>query len=131
MGAAPVSANISPHAPEAEPWNTLWMFMASGPGVFRGDLSFYTRDDSLIGRLGQIAPQDTPVHILVGAYDLTCTSEDAARTAAAIPGAQLTVMETLGHFPVSEHPEAFRPFFVAALAGMSRPAPRQAEELAS
>jgi pimeloyl-ACP methyl ester carboxylesterase len=54
MGAALVSANISPYAPDAERWNTLWMFMQSGPGVFRGDLSFYTRDDSLIGRLAQI-----------------------------------------------------------------------------
>ena len=42
MGAALVSANISPHAPKAERENTLWMFKQSGPGVFRGDLSFYT-----------------------------------------------------------------------------------------
>jgi len=28
--------------------NTLWMFMQSGPGVFRGDLSFNTKDNSLI-----------------------------------------------------------------------------------
>jgi pimeloyl-ACP methyl ester carboxylesterase len=50
-GAALVSANISPLAPAAECWNRLWMFMPSGPGVFLGDLSFCTRDGSLIGRL--------------------------------------------------------------------------------
>jgi pimeloyl-ACP methyl ester carboxylesterase len=121
MGAALVSANISPYAPEAERWNTLWMFMASGPGVFRGDLSFYTRDDSLIARLGRIDTARTPVHILVGAYDLTCTPEDARRTAAAIPGATLAVMEELGHFPMSEHPAGFRPFFLDALARMREP----------
>ncbi|WP_127519791.1 alpha/beta hydrolase [Mesorhizobium sp. Z1-4] len=120
MGAALVSANISPHAPAAERWNTLWMFMMSGPGVFRGDLSFYTRDDSLIGRLGSIDTARAPVHILVGSYDLTCTPEDARRTADAIPGATITVMEELGHFPMSEHPEAFRPFFVDALGRMAR-----------
>lgn len=118
MGAALVSANISPHAPNAERWNTLWMFMASGPGVFRGDLSFYTRDDSLIGRLSRIDTAKTPVHLLVGAYDLTCTPEDARRTADAIPGATCTVMEELGHFPMSEHPKGFRPFFVEALSRM-------------
>ncbi|TNF23349.1 MAG: alpha/beta hydrolase [Rhodobacteraceae bacterium] len=118
MGAALVSANISPHAPEAERWNTLWMFMASGPGVFRGDLSFYTRDDSLVGRLDRIDTARTPVHFLVGAYDLTCTPEDTRRTAAAIPGATVAVMEELGHFPMSEHPEGFRPFFVDALGRM-------------
>tara|TARA_R110002074_G_scaffold49292_6_gene125779 strand:+ start:373 stop:1209 length:837 start_codon:yes stop_codon:yes gene_type:complete len=119
MGAALVSANISPHAPEVERWNTLWMFMASGPGVFRGDLSFYTRDDSLIARLGDIRTTETPVHFLVGAYDLTCTPEDAQRTADAIPGATISVMEELGHFPMSEHPDGFLPFFVDALERMA------------
>lgn len=120
MGAALVSANISPYAPNAERWNTLWMFMQSGPGVFRGDLSFYTKDDSLIPRLPQIDTKKTPVHILVGAYDLTCTPEDAQRTADAISGASCTVMEELGHFPMSEHPEGFRPFFLEALDIMSK-----------
>lgn len=118
MGAALVSANISPHAPNVERWNTLWMFMASGPGVFRGDLSFYTKDDSLIARLGKIDTARTPVHLLVGAYDLTCTPEDAKRAAAAIAGASCTVMDELGHFPMSEHPAAFLPFFVDALNRM-------------
>ncbi|MDQ2093609.1 alpha/beta fold hydrolase [Rhodalgimonas zhirmunskyi] len=118
MGAALVSANISPYAPNAERWNTMWMFMQSGPGVFRGDLSFYTQDDSLIPRLPDIDTQKTPVHIIVGAYDLTCTPEDAERTAKAIPGATLAVMDELGHFPMSEHPEGFRPFFVDALTKM-------------
>lgn len=118
MGASLVSANISPYAPNAERWNTLWMFMQSGPGVFRGDLSFYTKDDSLIARLPTIDTQKTPVHILVGAYDLTCTPEDAARTSKAISGSTLTVMKELGHFPMSEHPDAFRPYFVDALTKM-------------
>ncbi len=121
MGAALVSANISPYAPNADRWSTLWMFMQSGPGVFRGDLSFYTRDDSLVGRLAQIDTTRAPVHLMVGAYDLTCTPEDAARTAAAIPGATLTVMPELGHFPMSEHPEGFRPYFADALARMKAP----------
>lgn len=123
MGAALVSANISPHAPEAERWSTLWMFMQSGPGVFRGDLSFYTRDDSLIARLADIDTARTPVHVLVGAYDLTCTPDDAERTARAIPGATLAVMDELGHFPMSEHPDGFRPFFLDALARMRQPVP--------
>jgi len=60
----------------------------------------------------------TPVHLIVGAYDLTCTPEDAQRTADAIDGATIAVMDELGHFPMSEHPDGFRPFFVDALARM-------------
>ena len=115
MGAALVSANIAPQAPEAERWNTQWMFMQSGPGVFRGDLAFYTRDSSLVGQLGQIDTSVAPVHIMVGAYDLTCTPEDARRTADAIPGATLDVMPGIGHFPMSEDPKRFRHHFEKAL----------------
>lgn len=118
MGAALVSANIAPQAPEAERWSTLWMFMQSGPGVFRGDLSFYTRDDSLIRNLGRIDTAKTPVHILCGEYDLTCTPEDARRTADAIPGATLVIMSELGHFPMSEHPTRFKGYFDEALRRM-------------
>ena len=119
MGAALVSANIAPHAPSAERWNTQWMFMQSGPGVFRGDLSFYTQDDSLIARLKDIDTARTPVHIMCGEYDLTCTPEDAKRTADAIAGASLSIMKELGHFPMSEHPVAFKPYFMEALDKMA------------
>jgi pimeloyl-ACP methyl ester carboxylesterase len=118
MGAALVSANIAPQAPAAERWSTLWMFMQSGPGVFRGDLGFYTRDDSLIGRVSMIDTRKTPVHFLCGEYDLTCTPADAQRTADAIPGATISIMEELGHFPMSENPQAFRRYFIDALARM-------------
>lgn len=88
---------------------------ASGPGVFRGDLNFYTKNDSLIARLPMIDTGKTPVHIIVGAYDLTCTPEDARRTADQIQGATLAVVDELGHFPMSEHPDGFLPFFLEAL----------------
>ena len=118
MGAALVSANIAPRAPETDRWSTQWMFMQSGPGVFRGDLSFYTEDDSLVGALGGIDTRVAPVHIMAGEYDLTCTPDDARRTAAAIPGATLEIMPGIGHFPMSEHPQRFRPHFLEALARM-------------
>jgi pimeloyl-ACP methyl ester carboxylesterase len=118
MGAALVSANIAPQGPKAERWNTQWMFMQSGPGVFRGDLNFYTKDDSLVGKLGEIDTSNKPVHIMVGTYDMTCTPEDAKRTADQIPGATLAVMEGIGHFPMSENPATFRPHFIEALAKM-------------
>ncbi len=118
MGAALVSANIAPQSPKVERWNTQWMFMQSGPGVFRGDLNFYTKDDSLVGKLGGIDTTEKPVHIMVGTYDMTCTPEDAKRTADQIPGATLAVMDGIGHFPMSENPATFRPHFVEALAKM-------------
>lgn len=73
---------------------------------------------TVCGVLPMALAASTPVHLLVGAYVLTCTPEDARRTAAAIPGATCTVMEELGHFPMPELPAAFRSFFADALARM-------------
>ena len=120
MGAALVSTNIAPQSPAEERWNTQWMFMQSGPGVFRGDLSFYTEDRSLVGRLASIDTACTPVHLLCGEYDMTCTPEDARRTADAIAGATLDIMEEIGHFPMSENPAVFKPYFLKALQRMRR-----------
>lgn len=76
---------------------------------------------AFINRIGRIDTGRTPAHILVGACDLTCTPEDARRTADAISDATLAVTDELGHFPMSEYPERFRPFFADALARMRAP----------
>lgn len=47
------------------------------------------------------------------------------RTAASIPGAAVTVMERLGHFPMSENPEQFRRYIAPVLANILE---RQREE---
>jgi pimeloyl-ACP methyl ester carboxylesterase len=52
---------------------------------------------------------------LTGEYDFSCTPEDTLRTAAAIPGAQVTIMPELGHFPMSENPTQFRRFILPVL----------------
>ncbi|WRH62796.1 MAG: hypothetical protein RSE12_00200 [Fuscovulum sp.] len=65
------------------------------------------------GRSGAVAPM---------IHDLTFTLEEARRTAAASPGATCTVMEELGHFPMSGQPAGFRPYFADALQLLTVPA---------
>ena len=89
--------------------------MQSGPGVFRGDLYFYRVDGDLRGRLGGIRTDRCPLFLLTGEYDFSCTPEDTLRTAAGIPGAQVTVMRELGHFPMSESPQQFRGYIMPVL----------------
>ena len=70
-----------------------------------------------------------PLYLLTGEYDFSCTPEDTKRTAAAIPGARVTVMEQLGHFPMSENPAQFRRYIAPVLseiAGTQVPARRSA-----
>jgi pimeloyl-ACP methyl ester carboxylesterase len=55
---------------------------------------------------------------LTGEYDYSCTPEMSEAVAAAIPGARLTIMKGMGHFPMVENYPAFRPYLLEALRHM-------------
>jgi len=107
MCGAMVSGLIAPTAPEADRWETVWHYMQSGPGVFKGDLHYYTSDGDVRARVGEIDTGACPLYLLTGEYDYSCTPDDTRDLARQIRGAQVTIMQGLGHFPVSEDPERF------------------------
>ena len=113
--AALVSGLIAPQSPPEHRHETLWQYMQSGPGVFKGDLHFYRVDGDLRGKLGGIDTASCPLYLLTGEYDFSCTPEDTLRTAEVIAGAKVTVMKELGHFPMSEHPAQFRSYILPVL----------------
>ncbi|PQZ70325.1 alpha/beta hydrolase [Achromobacter sp. MYb9] len=113
--AALVSGLVAPQSPAVHRHETLWQYMQGGPGVFRGDLYFYRVDGDLRGRLDGIRTDRCPLFLLTGEYDFSCTPEDTLRTAAGIPGAQVTIMRELGHFPMSENPQQFRGYIMPVL----------------
>lgn len=113
--AALVSGLIAPQSPKAARAETLWCYKQGGPGVFKGDLYFYRVDGDLRGRLEGIDTAACPLYLLTGEYDFSCTPEDTVRTAAAIQGAHVTIMEQLGHFPMSENPAQFRRYIAPVL----------------
>lgn len=114
--AALVSGLMSPDVPPARRRETLWHYKQSGPGVFKGDLYFYRVDGDLRGRTAAIDTAVCPLFLLTGEYDYSCSPQDTLRTAASIPGAKVTVMDRLGHFPMSENPEQFRAYIAPVLA---------------
>ena len=112
---AMMSGLIAPQSPVETRWDTLWMYMQGGPGVFKGDLHFYRAEGDLRGRLGAIDTTVCPLYLLTGEYDFSCTPEDTQRTAAEIKGARVTVMKEIGHFPMSENPAQFRRYILPVL----------------
>ena len=71
-----ISGLVAPTVAPAERWETLWHYMQSGPGVFAGDLYFYTTADGDIRhKLGQIDITRCPLYLLTGEYDYSCTAE--------------------------------------------------------
>ena len=108
VSAALVSGLLAPQSPKEASWETLWSYMQSGPGVFKGDLYFYRVDSDFRERVRRIDAQACPVFLLTGEYDFSCTPADTERTAGKIPGAEVTIMRELGHFPMSKNPARFR-----------------------
>ena len=114
VSAGVVSGLIAPTAPAPERWETLWHYMQSGPGVFRDDLHFYMVDGDIRAHVSEIDIKRCPLFLLTGEYDYSCTSEgtlDVARRT----GAPATIMQDLGHFPMSENPEKFVSYLVPVL----------------
>jgi pimeloyl-ACP methyl ester carboxylesterase len=110
-----VSGLMSPASPEARRQETLWSYMQSGPGVFKGDLFFYRQSQGLSEGVASIDTQACPLFLMSGNYDFSCTREDMTRTADMIPGARLIPMEGVGHFPMSENPDLFASYLQPVL----------------
>lgn len=117
--AAVVSGLIGPGAPEPDRWETLWHYMQGGPGVFKGDLYFYKVDGDIGAQLAQIDASVCPVFLLSGEYDYSCPPADSQTVADAVDGSRFTVMDGLGHFPMSEDYTTFRRYLLPTLGAIA------------
>jgi pimeloyl-ACP methyl ester carboxylesterase len=106
-GAATVMGLMCPDSPDVERWETLWHYMQCGPGIFGGDLHFYQVEGDFRERVKEIDTKLAPLFLLTGEYDYSCSPQDTLDTAAQIDGAEVRIMPGLGHFPMSENPQAF------------------------
>lgn len=113
--AAFVRGLMSPESPEVERRRTAWIYSQGAPGIYRGDLAFYSDefDGAEVGP--RIDCRRTPVTLLSGTYDYSATPADGLKLAATMPGARFVAMNALGHFPMCENPDLFRPWLLDAL----------------
>ena len=118
-GAATVMGLMCPDNPEDERWETLWHYMQGGPGIFGGDLYFYQVEGDLRERVKEIDTSVTPLFLLTGEYGYSCSPQDTLQTAAQIDGADVRIMPGLGHFPMSENPQAFVAELLPVLADIA------------
>lgn len=110
-----VSGLVGPASPEEHRWETLWHYMQGGPGVFKGDLHFYTADGDIRQDVSRINTQECPLWLLTGEYDYSCTPEDTEFLGKSIPGSKWQIMKGMGHFPMSEDPERFLSYLLPVL----------------
>jgi pimeloyl-ACP methyl ester carboxylesterase len=98
---------MSPTSPAAFRKETSAVYASGWAPAFRGDLYYYLADYDLTAEAGAIDTARTPVHILSGEYDGSGTMELGRAAHEAIPGSTWTAMPGVGHFPMSENPDAF------------------------
>ena len=119
--AGSVACLISPTSPSAEKWETLWHYMQGGPSVFMGDLHYYFTDGDLRnGLLDALDTKRCPLYLLTGEYDLSATPELTAALAKQVKATHFEVMKGMGHFPMSENPQAFRKYLLPVLARIAQ-----------
>ena len=105
----------SPSSPEASRRENWWYYSQSGPGVYQGDVYFYSNDWDGREEIKRIDTNRCKVALLTGEYDYSCTPAMSEAVAAAIPGARLTIMKGMGHFPMIENYAAFQPYLLSSL----------------
>jgi pimeloyl-ACP methyl ester carboxylesterase len=107
---------MSPTSPEAFRKETSQVYAAGWPPAFLGDLYYYLVDLDLRETAARIDTSKVAVHILSGEYDASGTLEHGQAAHAAIAGSTWTGMTGVGHFPMSENPDAFIQYLTPVLA---------------
>lgn len=111
---------MSPTSPAADRRRAAWIYSQGAPGVYPGDLAFYSEEFDGAAVAPRIDAAALPVALLSGGYDYSATPADGARLAALIPGARHILMPELGHFPMCEAPDVFRGYLCEALDFVQR-----------
>ena len=105
----------APGSPEVSRRENWWYYSQSGPGVYQGDVHFYSNDWDGREDIRRIDTNRCKVALLTGEYDYSRTPEMSEAVAASIPGSRLTIMKGMGHFPMIENYPGFRPYLLEAL----------------
>jgi pimeloyl-ACP methyl ester carboxylesterase len=109
---------MSPRSPVEKRRLACWIYSQGGFGVYHADLGFYSDEYDGAREGHAIDTGRTPVYLLTGEYDYSATPASTERLAAAIPGSEFVLMRGLGHFPMTENPDAFRAYLLPVLAAL-------------
>lgn len=97
----------SPKSPERRRYESWWIYSQGGDEVYAGDIHFYATEWDARELVEATTELDCAAYFLTGEYDYSAPPSAGRWVAENLPGAQFTLMEELGHFPMTENPELF------------------------
>ena len=109
----------APQSPEQSKRENWWYYSQSGPGVYAGDVHFYSIDWDGRTDLERIDTSLCRVSLLTGEFDYSCTPDMSREAARLITGSRLVIMPGMGHFPMIENYPVFREFLLPELEFMA------------
>ena len=107
----------SPDALESYRRETSWIYSQGGPGIFGGDLYYFSVEHNLTGKAHKIDTSKVGVHLLSGEYDSTARGP-AEELASQIKGSTYDVVKGGSHFAMSDDYPRFRKHLVPVLDGI-------------
>ena len=108
----------APDSPEAAKRENWWYYAQGGPGVYAGDVHFYSMDWDVRDQVSKIDTTRCKVSLLSGEYDYSATPEMSEAVAREVKGSQYTMMKAMGHFPMIENYAGLKPYLTEALDHM-------------
>ncbi len=106
---------MSPTAPLAYRKEVEFIYAQGWPQLHRGDINYYSGEYDLRGKAQDIDTGEVAVYIMTGEYDTSGTLERGEEAHKAIKGSKFIPMPGLGHFPMTEDPEAFIGYLMPVL----------------
>jgi pimeloyl-ACP methyl ester carboxylesterase len=101
------AGEIAPQSPQNERWEIWWFYATGGPGVFKGDVHYYSVDHD--SRAIVDSMKDTPpIYFMTGEYDGACHPAMSQKASEAIANSTFLEMKHIGHFPMCENPPLFK-----------------------
>lgn len=92
----------APTTPESNKRENWWYYAQGGPGVYAGDVHFYSFDWDGRESIKTIDTRQCKVSLLTGEYDYSATPAMSEEVARSISGSRYTLMQGMGHFPMIE-----------------------------
>ena len=115
MKAALMHTMMSPLSPEACRREVDFIYSQGAPAAFKGDLNYYGVEHDVRETAKTIDTTKCAMYILGGEYDWSGTPAVCRALHDAVEGSWYTEMKGLGHFAMSENPEAFKSYIQPVL----------------